>query len=81
MSLTLVPTLGTLFFLLGCCVHLHDSFASSDYYFLFSHVGCYLLGACSFLTRDRKGVDTEGRGPGQELGQVKEGNVQSGYIV
>jgi hypothetical protein len=23
--------------------------------------GCYFLEACSFLTRDRKGVDLEGR--------------------
>lgn len=30
--------------------------------FYFVAVGCYPLEACSFLMRDRKGVDPEGRG-------------------
>lgn len=48
-SLTLVPTLGTLFLLLVCCVQIQKKmivFASS-HYILFCHV-CYLLEACSF---------------------------------
>ena len=38
------------------------------YFFLF---GCYLLEACSFLMRDRKGVDLDGRDGGEELGGVE----------
>jgi hypothetical protein len=30
--------------------------------------------ACSFLMRDRKGVDQDGRGCGEELGGVKQGD-------
>ena len=33
--------------------------------------GCYLLEACSFLMRDRKGVDLDGRDGGEELGGVE----------
>ena len=29
-------------------------------------LGCHLLEACSFLMRDRKGVDPEGRGAGRK---------------
>jgi hypothetical protein len=39
--------------------------------------GCYFSDACSFLMRDRKGMDPEGRGGREELGGV-EGEV---YII
>jgi hypothetical protein len=38
-----------------------------SYYILF----CYVLEACSFPTRDRKGVDLDGRGHGEKLGGVE----------
>lgn len=31
----------------------------------------YLLGACSFLMRDRKGMDRDGRRCGEELGDIQ----------
>ena len=34
--------------------------------------GCYLLEACTFLMRDRKGADPEERGGGEELGGIEE---------
>lgn len=71
-SLTLVPTLGTLFLLLVCCVQIKKKmivFASS-HYILFCHV-CYLLEACSFQMWDRKWVDPEGRGNGEKLGGIE----------
>ena len=37
--------------------------------------GCYLLEACSFLMRDRKGVDLEGKGGGEELGGINGGKT------
>lgn len=37
--------------------------------------GCYFLEACSFLTRDRKGVDWDGRGGGEGLGGVEGGET------
>ena len=37
--------------------------------------GCYLLEACSFLMRDRKGVDLDGRRGGEELGGVEGGET------
>lgn len=37
--------------------------------------GCYLLKVRCFLVRDRKGVDPEGRGSGEELGGVKGGKI------
>jgi hypothetical protein len=33
--------------------------------------GCYLLQDCSFLIRDKKGVDPEGRRSRKELGREK----------
>jgi hypothetical protein len=36
---------------------------------------CYLLQACSFLMRDRKEVDLEGRRRGEELGEVEGGEL------
>jgi hypothetical protein len=36
--------------------------------FYFVRFGCYLLEACSFLMRDRKGLDLEGRGGWEDLG-------------
>ena len=36
------------------------------FYFILSHF--YSFGDCSFLIRDRKGVDPEERGSGEELG-------------
>jgi hypothetical protein len=32
-----------------------------SYYILFCYIFCYLIGACSFLARDRKGVNVSGR--------------------
>ena len=43
--------------------------------FYFVMFGCYLLGACSFLMRDRKGVDLEGKGGGEELGGINGGKT------
>ena len=37
--------------------------------------GCYLLEACSFLIRDRKGVDPDRMGGGEELRGVKGGEA------
>lgn len=60
-SLTLVPALGTLFLLSCSCVQLqHDIFCIILLYFTFVMVGCYCLEACSFLMKDRKGLDLEG---------------------
>lgn len=59
-----------LFFLLGCLARpQHDGFCFILYFILF--FGCYLLQACSFLIRDRKRVDPEGREKGKELGRVE----------
>jgi hypothetical protein len=58
-SLTLVPALGTLCFLLGCCVQLgYNSFYFILIYCIMFH--CCIWKACSFLMRDRKEVDLEG---------------------
>lgn len=59
MSLILCLTLE-LFLLLGCLVQPQsDEFYLIIVYFvMFCH---FLLGACSLLTRDRKGVDSKGR--------------------
>lgn len=62
-SPALLPDLGILFFLLGCRVPLQcDSFCPI-LYFKFCHVE---LEACSFLMRDRKGMNLDGRGVGEE---------------
>lgn len=37
--------------------------------------GCCLLVACSFLTRYGKGVDPDGKGVGEELGEVEGGEA------
>ena len=66
-SLFLVHSLGL--FPLVCLVQLEHV----GYVMLYSDIVLQSPGL--FLMRDRKGVDTEGRGPGQELGQVKEGKV------
>ena len=42
------------------------------FYFILSHF--YFFGDCSFLMRDRKGVDPEERGRGEELGGKKNCN-------
>jgi hypothetical protein len=49
-------------------------------YFIFYFVmfGCHLLEACSFLRRDRKEVDLEGKGGGEEH---RERKLQLGYNV
>ena len=64
--------------LLGLLFHLFIALSSLDvmvfvlsYYTLFCHVGWCLLKACSFLMRDRKGVDSEGRGDREELEGVR----------
>ena len=69
-SLTLVSGLGTLF-LLGCYVQLSILKFLLHLIFYFVIFGCYLLEACSFLMRDRKGVDLEGRRGGEDLGRVE----------
>lgn len=35
----------------------------------------YLLESCPFLKRDRKGVDPEGKGGGEDLGRAEEGET------
>ena len=63
-SLTLVPALGILR-LVGCHNQLqYDSFCFI-LYFILSGFGCYLLDTCSFLIKDRNGVDPEG----EEIGR------------
>lgn len=42
------------------------------FYFILSHF--YSFGDCSFLIRDRKGVDPEERGSGEELGEKRNCN-------
>jgi hypothetical protein len=39
--------------------------------------GYYLLEACSFLIRDRNGVDLEVRGPGKGLGSRERGKCKN----
>ena len=52
-----------------CLVQIqYDSFCFMLLYFILSCF--YLLEACSFLIRDSKGVDLEGRGSREELGVV-----------
>ena len=58
-SLTLVPALGTLFFLWGFHVQLQYNGFALSYYILFCHVWLLYLKPCPFLMRDRKGVDWE----------------------
>lgn len=43
--------------------------------------GCYLLEACFSLMRSRKGVELDGRGGREELGEIEEGKLYSEYIV
>jgi hypothetical protein len=38
-------------------------------------IDCYLLEACFFLVRDRKGADPEGRGGREELYEVEGGST------
>ena len=49
------------------------------FYFVIFH--CYLVGPCSFLIRDIKGVDPDGRGSEEELREVREKKMYSDYIV
>jgi len=41
-----------------------------SYYTLLRYVLIYLLEVCSFLMRDRKGVDLDGKGGGEGLGRL-----------
>ena len=59
-SLILVPPLGVMVFALSII-------------FYFAMFCGHLLEACSFLVRDRKGVDLDGRRCGQERGRVEGG--------
>lgn len=59
---------GSLSPLLSCLVLL-DVIVLCYFFALFD---CYLLESCSFLLRDRKIVDLEGKGRGKELGKVEE---------
>lgn len=43
--------------------------------FYFATFGCYLLEACPFLVRDKKGVDPDGQGCREELGVVEAGGI------
>ena len=43
--------------------------------------GCYLFEACSFLIRDRKGVDPQEGQDGELLGGTKGGETINWYIV
>lgn len=58
-----------LFFLLLCLVQLFPFYLTVFYFVMFC---CCLLEAHSFLMRDRKGVDLDGRGGGEELGGRRE---------
>lgn len=62
-----MPALRALFLLLGYFVQLqYDGFCFVICYFV---MFCYfLLEACSFLKRNRKQVDLDGRGGGEEIG-------------
>jgi hypothetical protein len=46
-----------------------------SFYILFYYFYCYLLEICSFLMKDRKGVDMEGNRGQKELGEVEGGDV------
>lgn len=69
-SLIFVSSLGALSFVLVCLVQLqYDGFCFLLFITLYSLMFCcYLLEACSFLMRDRKGLDPDGRGSREELG-------------
>lgn len=61
-SLILVPAPGALFLLLGCLAQPGcDGFLFYLIMFYFVMFGCCLLEALSFLIRDRKVVDPDGR--------------------
>lgn len=44
-------------------------------YYIFIISGCYLLEVCSFLMRDKKRADPEGRESGGHLGRVERGEI------
>jgi hypothetical protein len=44
-------------------------------------LGCYLIEACSFLMKDKKGVDPKGKGGEEGLGGVEGEKLQSGYCI
>lgn len=63
---------GSLSPLLSCLVLLDVIVLIYLVLFFFALFDCYLLESCSFLLRDRKIVDLEGKGRGKELGKVEE---------
>ena len=67
-SMTLIPTCGSLFLLLGCHIQLYYEF-SFHLIFYFVMSGCYLLEAWFFLMRDWKGADLGRRGTWESGGR------------
>lgn len=82
-SLTLVPSLGTLYLLLGwllyllhvLCLFCHTGLLSLRNLFFFCSCQIFFIKlfpfVCSFLGRDRNGVDPKRRWGGEELGRVE----------
>lgn len=74
-SLILVTALG-LFPSVGLpCPALMYCFLLYLVIFYFVVFGCYLLKLCSFLMKDRNGVDAECRGDEEELGGTEGGEI------
>lgn len=44
---------------------------TSSYYILFCQAWCYVLEVCSFLIRNKNGVDSEGKGHVKNLGKIE----------
>lgn len=64
-SLILVPALGILFLLFGCCVQLESVFLVHLIIYIVMY-DCCCLEVCVFLMGDRKGVGMERRGGGED---------------
>lgn len=62
MSLTLVPALGTLFLCWVVVPNFGMRVLASSYYLLFLSCLVFIIRSLLFKMRDRKGVNTEGRG-------------------
>lgn len=76
-SLIFVPALGTLFLLLGC----HVNIMMVLLYLICYFCPVWLLSPrsrCSFLMRDKKGIDLEGSEGGEDLGRVEGGKTTIG---
>lgn len=68
MSLIIVEVLWNFFLLLSCHDLIwYDSFCFSLLFFIFCHIWLLPFGNLFYLMRDRKGVNVEGRGCGDDL--------------